>query len=171
LPQAFGSARAQLDAALQGVEAPLTAQNASWVDCVQSVSAYLGNQLSHYYTERFFPSTSKQLALDMVHQLLSTLHTRLSTNAWMDAATKQAALHKLAAIVPLIGYPEQWQSNVEFVVHVDAHLQNVVAARRDSSAQMLDARDAPSQRYRWLMDAFQVNAYYQPTDNDVRTMV
>lgn len=167
LPLAYSAARVQFDAALQGVDAPATPQNASWVDCVQSTSAYLGNQLAHYYTERFFPSTSKQLALDMVHTLLATLGARLSANTWMDSATKLAAQRKLAAIVPLIGYPEHWQSDVVFAVHTDTHLQNVVGARRDSFAQMLLARDAPSQRYRWLMDAFQVNAYYQPTDNDV----
>lgn len=136
--------------------------------CLASVESALGPYLAHYYVQEYFPPETKSQVSLLVTAMFDAFAARLQQNTWMDDTTRAAALAKLEAIHPMIAFPDKWDDSVPpFVVSRTNHLANVVVALAAATLDNLAQLDATPTRYHWLMDAYTVNAYYEPQDNDI----
>ena len=138
-----------------------------WQQCLGSLNGALGPVLSHYYVSEYFPEDSKARATEVLHAVLDAYRTQIENVQWMDEATRAAALAKLDAVRPLVGYPDAWDGALPFGVFRDDYLRTVVARERTlTSLALARLLDEPA-RYVWLMNTYDVNAYYDPTENDI----
>lgn len=136
--------------------------------CLQSVESALGPYLAHYYVQEYFPPETKPQVSLLVSAMFDAFGARIEQSTWMDNATRTAALAKLNAIHPMIAFPDKWDDSMPpYVVSRTNHLANVIAARASAAQDNLSQLDKTPTRYHWLMDAYTVNAYYEPQDNDI----
>jgi putative endopeptidase len=135
-----------------------------WRRCVDRVDADLGELLAQPYVDARFGPGSKQVAIELIHEVMAAMDTQLGVLPWMDASTRDAARTKLAKMGYLVGYPERWRS-YDFAVSRSDHAGNVLAARRFDQARRLAKIGQPVDRDDWEMTPPTVNAYYDPTLN------
>jgi putative endopeptidase len=140
-----------------------------WKRAISAMSGTqsLGFAIGKTYVEKHFPASSKTQMADLVKNLRKALGERIDGLDWMGADTKVNAQAKLAAFVPKIGYPDEWQSFDGLEIKADDLLGNVVRLREffreDSVANELLKTD----RNRWGMAPQRVNAYYNSSFNEI----
>jgi putative endopeptidase len=127
----------------------------------------LGFAIGKIYVDRYFPESSKAKMADLVKNLRTALGERLETLDWMGEETKQNAKAKLGSFNPKIGYPDRWQG-FEGITISDSDLVGNVRNlttffREDSVSKELQTTD----RNRWAMTPQTVNAYYNPSFNEI----
>ena len=119
------------------------------------------------YVEKHFPASSKSQMADLVKNLRTALGERINGLDWMGEETKVNAQAKLAAFVPKIGYPDEWQDFTGLEIKADDLLGNVIRMREffraDSASKELQKTD----RNRWGMAPQRVNAYYNSSFNEI----
>ena len=138
-------------------------------DCALSAADAFGDMLGHLWAARFFPANTTRPAIEaMIRATIAAFGRRIDASPWMDAPTRTAAHKKLDAIHVMVGFPDTWDvTDPPFQLATDDHLHNVVAWRVSATADNLAAAGTQATRYRWLMPVFAVNAYYEPTANDI----
>jgi putative endopeptidase len=140
-----------------------------WKRAISAMSGTqsLGFAIGKTYVEKHFPASSKTQMADLVKNLRKALGERIDGLDWMGTDTKVNAQAKLAAFVPKIGYPDEWQSFDGLEIKADDLLGNVVRLREffreDSVANELLKTD----RNRWGMAPQRVNAYYNSSFNEI----
>src|SRR5262249_52712699 len=97
-----------------------------WKRCVQSTDRELGFALGKLYVAEYFPPEAKERADKMVKNLIAALRDDLQTLPWMGAETKKAALAKLNAFTPKIGYPDKWRDYTAYKVERGSYVVNVM---------------------------------------------
>jgi putative endopeptidase len=137
-----------------------------WKRCVNDSDRALGESIGREFVEEHFGKNSREVALGMIRQVESAFSVGLAQLAWMDAATRTAADGKMRAIVNKIGYPEQWRDYGGLRVG-DDHLANVVAAAEFETTERIRGIDGPVDVKRWEMTPPTVNAYYNPSGNEM----
>ena len=136
--------------------------------CVQSLRRWLAPVLSHYYAAAYSSPAARAGATSLLEEVLAAFSGLLHATHWMDAATRDAALQKLAAIRPLIAFPDRWDTVVSpELVHANEHLANALRVLAATTAAQINEVWSARQKYEWQMAAFDVNAYYDPTANDI----
>ncbi len=140
---------------------------ARWKRCVAGVNSEIGEALGQVYVEKNFPPEAKERTLEMVHAIESALRQDITTLPWMTDTTKKQALIKLDAIQNKIGYPNKWRdySSLE-IVRGDAYA-NQVRANEFEVKRELGKIGKPRDMQEWEMTPPTVNAYYEPTENDI----
>lgn len=138
-----------------------------WRRCVRAADAQLGEALGQYYVKEAFPPEAKTKAVDMVHNLEAALKDDLQTLDWMSPATRQKATEKLNAIMLKIGYPDKWRSYDKYRVTRDPYVVNIVRGNAFETAWDLGKVGKPVDRTEWEMTPPTVNAYYDPTMNEI----
>jgi putative endopeptidase len=138
-----------------------------WKRCVQSVNRNLGEALGQVYVEKYFPPEAKARAREMVMNLIDALKSDIPALAWMGPDTKKAALQKLEAFEIKIGYPDKWRDYSALSVDKTAYLANVRRAVEFENARELHKISKPVDRTEWDMTPPTVNAYYNPTMNEI----
>ncbi|MGI4878863.1 MAG: M13 family metallopeptidase [Janthinobacterium lividum] len=138
-----------------------------WKRGVDATSDALGEAVGKLYVAKYFAPDAKAKADALVKNIIAAMDARLGALTWMDPATKVQARAKLAAFTPKIGYPSKWRdySNLE-VVRGDA-LGNAQRAARFEFQRDLDKLGKPIDRSEWGMTPMTVNAYANPTWNEV----
>lgn len=140
---------------------------ARWKRCVTAVDGDLGEALGQSYVERAFPPEAKERTLQMVHALEAALRQDITTLPWMTETTKKQALIKLEAIQNKIGYPNKWRDYGTLkIVRGDA-LGNFLRANEFEVQRQLNKIGKPRDTQEWQMTPPTVNAYYDPTENDI----
>lgn len=138
-----------------------------WKRGLSLVSSLLGEAMGEIWVSRHFPPENKAIMDELVHSLLEAYHQALSTCDWMGEETRAAALKKLSTFTPKIGYPDRWIDysplNVESLSLVDT----VEAATRFHVQRRWDKLGGPVDRTEWHMTPQTVNAYYDPTMNEI----
>lgn len=130
-------------------------------ECLASVEAALGDILGHYYVAQNFPASSKQAVNEIVERTLVAFERRLNSLEWMDEPTRAEALRKLAAIKPMVGYPDDWDDDIPpYRISETDHLQNVLDAAALGTRRNMDSLFSAPNPSHWLMTAYTVNAYY-----------
>jgi len=164
LPQAFdGECFEFYDHTLHGQPQ----QRERWKRATDAVDSDLGEAVGELYVARYFPPSSKQQVLDLVENLRATYAAHIKQLPWMSDATKQVALQKLAAFHPKIGYPDRWRDYGSLsVVNGDA-FGNAVRARVFDWQRQVRRLGQPTDRGEWGMTPQTINAYYNPTFNEV----
>jgi len=137
-----------------------------WKRCVEESDRAMGETIGREFVAEHFGAKSRDVAVAMIQQVESAFAVGLPQLSWMDAATRTAAEGKMRAIVNKIGYPEQWRDYSKLAVG-DDHLANVVAASEFDAARRIADIDGPVDSKRWEMTPPTVNAYYNPSGNEM----
>ncbi len=138
-----------------------------WKRCVQSTDGQLGFALGKLYVKDHFPPEAKQNADRMVKNLIAALRDDLQSLTWMGPETRKAALEKLNAFTPKIGYPDKWRDYSSYEVSRGPYLENVSNGRRFETRRDLAKIGKPVDRTEWGMTPPTVNAYYNPPRNEI----
>ncbi len=138
-----------------------------WKRCVQSADRNLGFALGKLYVAENFPPEAKARADQMVKNLIAALREDLATLPWMGPETRQAALAKLDAFTPKIGYPDKWRDYSSYKVDRGAHVVNVMNGALYEHRRDMDKIGKPVDRTEWGMTPPTVNAYYNPSRNEI----
>ena len=135
--------------------------------CARATDAGLRDALGQAYVAQYFTPTAKQRALDMVRNLESVFHDRLQTLGWMSDTTKVQATGKLAAFTNKIGYPDKWRDYSTLTIKPGPFLDNQIAVRQYERHRELARIGQPVDRAEWGMTPPTVNAYYNPSMNEI----
>jgi putative endopeptidase len=138
-----------------------------WKRGVQQVNLALGEAVGKLYVERHFPPDAKSKADELVRNLVAAMDERLANLEWMAPETRAKARAKLAGFLPKIGFPERWRdySALE-IVRGDA-FGNAERATRFEYQRNLNKLGKPVDRTEWLMTPMTVNAYANPSMNEI----
>ncbi len=138
-----------------------------WKRCVQATNANLGEALGEVYVEKYFPPAAKARAKEMVNNLVAALRSDIPTLSWMGPETKKQAIAKMEAFTVKIGYPDRWRDYSKLSVDRTAYNLNVQRGRAFEEARQLARIGKPVDRLEWGMTPPTVNAYYNPTFNEI----
>lgn len=138
-----------------------------WKRILREADAGLGEALGQLYVEKTFTPEAKARALAMVNDLKEVLRDRLATLEWMGAETRKAALAKLDAFGVKIGYPDKFRDYATLNVERRPHVLNVLAANAFEMRRTLAKINQPVDKTEWGMTPPTVNAYYNPTRNEI----
>jgi putative endopeptidase len=142
-------------------------QRPRWKRAVSAVNDALGEAVGKLYVEAYFPPAAKAQALELVENLRKAYEARFEHVPWMSAATRKVAEEKLAAFRPKIAYPDKWRDYSSLEVRSDDALGNEIRAAVFEWNRELKRIDQPTDRGEWDMTPQTINAYYNPTFNEV----
>ena len=140
-----------------------------WKKATSIVESVLGQALGKIYCERYFPEASKARMKTLVSNLQTSLGERIKAQDWMSEDTKAAALEKLSTFYVKIGYPDKWKDMSGLVIDPSKSLyENILSARLFRNKQYIEeTAGKPVDRDQWHMTPQTVNAYYNPTTNEI----
>lgn len=138
-----------------------------WERCVNQANFGLGELVGQSFVGERFAGASKSVALDMIHTIEEAFTGGLPQLAWMDDATRGRALEKARAVDNKIGYPERWRDYGKLRLQRKDHLANVLAIRGFGFRHDFDRVGRPVDRGEWHMPPALVNAYYNPSANEM----
>lgn len=142
-------------------------QEPRWKRGVSSVNGMLGEVVGKIYVKHHFTPEAKSRMTDLVENLRGAYGESIDTLEWMSPDTKVAAKEKLAKFTPKIGYPDQWKDYSQLVIKQNDLLGNVIRAKQLEHQQNLDKLGNPIQKWEWFMTPQTVNAYFNPTMNEI----
>jgi endothelin-converting enzyme/putative endopeptidase len=138
-----------------------------WKRCVAWVDRDLGEALGRIFSERVFPPAMKADAERMVGLVQAAMRARIDRLAWMSAETRRAAHEKLAAMRNKIGFPDRWRDYSALEVRPDDFAGNVQRSLAFETRRQLAKIGKPVDRDEWQMTPPTVNAYYDPSLNEM----
>jgi len=138
-----------------------------WKRVVISTDQAIGEALGKLYVGENFPPEAKARALELINNLKEALSDRIKTLEWMDEPTKQEALKKLVAFTVKIGYPDKWRDYSALRVDRGPFVLNAIRAGNFEVNRDLNKIGKPVDRTEWGMTPPTVNAYYNPTMNEI----
>jgi putative endopeptidase len=142
-------------------------QRPRWKRAVDIVDGVLGEAVGQMYVKEYFPPVAKERMLKLVANLQTALGERISNLAWMSDSTKAMAHEKLNAFYVKIGYPNQWREYSSLDIKKDSYYANIVRSNRFDHAYNFSKAGKPVDKDEWLMTPQTVNAYYNPTTNEI----
>jgi putative endopeptidase len=142
-------------------------QPARWKRCSNAVNGALGEALGKVYVEQYFAGDSKAKMLEMVHDIEAAMGREIDQLDWMSAPTKARAKEKLHAVANKIGYPDKWRDYSKLEVKPDDALGNTLRATAFENDRQLNKIGKPVDHSEWGMTPPTVNAYYDPSMNDI----
>jgi len=148
---------------LQGV----TTQLPRWKRCARAVDGNLGEALGQLYVAKTFPPQAKVAALEMVHNIEATFRDDLATLSWMSPQTRKRSEEKLDAYLIKIGYPDKWRDYSKLQITRETYATNLIAAQRFENERQFAQIGGPVDRTEWGMTPPTVNAYYDPSLNEI----
>ncbi|HEY1527171.1 MAG TPA: M13 family metallopeptidase [Candidatus Angelobacter sp.] len=140
---------------------------ARWKRCVAAADGDLGEALGQVFVEKYYPPEAKARTLKMVNQLEAALHQDISELPWMSDVTKKQALVKLGAIQNKIGYPAKWRDYTALKIERGDAIGNSLRANAFEIHRQLAKIGKPLDKQEWQMTPPTVNAYYDPTENNI----
>ena len=140
-----------------------------WKRAISSVEYALGMAVGRMYVEKYFPESSKQRMLQLVKNLQTALGQRIDQQKWMSEETKKQAHEKLNSFYVKIGYPDTWMDYSKLEINDSlSYYENMVNASVFMSNYYIQKRvNKHTDRTEWLMTPQTINAYYNPTTNEI----
>lgn len=142
-------------------------QQPRWKRSLSTVNNALGEAVGQMYVAKYFPASSKEKMLTLVGNLQKALSERIAGLEWMTDATKAKAQEKLSAFIVKIGYPDKWRDYTALEIKDDSYWANVCRSNIFEMDYMLEQAGKPVDKSRWGMTPQTVNAYYNPTTNEI----
>jgi predicted metalloendopeptidase len=142
-------------------------QRERWKRGVDAVDGALGEAVGRLYVATYFPPESKAKMQQLVADLRAALSERIDALDWMTAETKTRAHEKLAAFTPKIGYPDTWKDYSTLIVKRDDPIGNGRRAAQWWWDYQVARIDKPVDRSEWGMTPQEINAYYNPLNNEI----
>ena len=138
-----------------------------WKRSVGTVNGVLGEAVGQIYVEKYFPAVAKERMIALVANLQKALGERIQKLTWMSDETKTKALEKLATIYVKVGYPDKWKDYSSLEIKKDSYWENIARSNDFAYAEMIAKAGKPVDKTEWLMSPQTVNAYYNPTTNEI----
>ena len=138
-----------------------------WKRSVSTVDGVLGEVVGQMYVEKYFPAAAKERMVTLVKNLQTSLGERIKGLEWMSEPTKEKALEKLATFHVKIGYPDKWKDYSALEIKNDSYWANIERANQWDYNEMIAKAGKPVDKDEWLMTPQTVNAYYNPTTNEI----
>lgn len=146
----------------------VTEQKARWKRAMSVPNGILGEAVGKMYVAKYFPESSKVKMTKIVKDLQTSLGEHIDALEWMSDQTKSYAREKLAGFTVKIGYPDKWKDYSSLEIDPQAsYFDNIVASRSWRTAENLDKLGKPTDPSEWYMTPQTVNAYYNPTTNEI----
>lgn len=139
-----------------------------WKRAMAIPSSMFGEAVGELYVRKYFPEENKRYMTEMVRNLRKALGKHIDSLTWMSDATKAKAHEKLATFTVKIGYPDKWKDYSGIVIDPESsYLENVQEASRWYVQDNYQKLGKPVDRDEWHMTPQTVNAYYNPTTNEI----
>jgi putative endopeptidase len=138
-----------------------------WKKIASLVDNGLGDALAQVWTKKFFTAEAKEQMLTLVQNLQKVYRQRIENLDWMSAETKKKALVKFDKIINKIGYPDKWKTYEDVVISRDKYFENMLAVNRHGYREMIEKLNHPVDKMEWLMTPPTVNAYANPSYNEI----
>jgi putative endopeptidase len=163
LPEAFRNESFAISKSLYGIK---TAAPRDQV-CASLVDSNLGELIGRLYVLHHFPPSSVSKAKTIIENVERAFEAAINATTWLDANTSSLALGKLRAIANKVGYPDKWEDYSNLMMSKDSIIANVLAVRAVSHFRDVALLNGTVPRHMWLMNAHTVNAYYNPSWNEI----
>ncbi|HCO68415.1 MAG TPA: peptidase M13, partial [Dysgonomonas sp.] len=138
-----------------------------WKRTVNTINDALGEEVGQMYVEKYFPPAAKERMLELVKNLRIALSERINGLEWMSKSTKAKAQEKLDAFTVKIGYPDKWRDYSGLEIKNDSYWANIVRSSEFEFNYMLNKLGKEVDKGEWFMSPQTVNAYYNPTTNEI----
>lgn len=145
----------------------LQAEQPTWKWALKQTDEALGEAVGRAYVAKHFPPEAKAKILSLVSNLRAAYKEALGGAAWMAPQTRQAAQAKLAALGVKVGFPDRWRGHAGLVVRREDPVGNLLRAAAFHYRREMAEAGQPVDRSRWHMNAHTVNAYFDPTANEI----
>ncbi len=142
-------------------------QRERWKRAVQTLDRALGEVVGQIYVQRHFPAESKAQVLALVENLRAAYAKRIEQLPWMSPETKKVAQEKLATFKPKIGYPDKWRDYSGLEIRAGDAFGNLTRASMFQWQFEVSRLAKPTDRDEWLLTPQTINAYYNPTYNEI----
>ena len=143
-------------------------QKPRWKRAMSVPNSTLGEAVGEMYVAKYFPEKDKVRMLEMVKNLQTALSQHIAGLDWMSDATKARAQEKLAAFTVKIGYPDKWKDYTTLAIDpAKSYWENIVEANKWYTADNIADLGKPVDKDEWHMTPQTVNAYYNPTTNEI----
>ncbi len=140
---------------------------ARWKRMSDATSRALGELLGQLYVKQYFSPEAKQKVYDMVHNIIAAYKVRINAAAWMDTATKRKAIAKLDKVTLKLCYPDKWKDYSSLQIKRDAWVLNAMRVNEFEFNYNIQKYGKPVDKTEWGMSPQTVNAYYNPTANEI----
>lgn len=142
-------------------------QTPRWQRVSSLIDGQMGDLLGQLYVQKYFSAEAKQRLKDLVSNLQQVFAARIKMLDWMSDETKVKALEKLEAFTRKLGYPDKWKDYSS--VHIDKNdlYGNIVRTDKWAYQDMIQLYGKPIDKTRWGMTPPTINAYYNPTNNEI----
>lgn len=138
-----------------------------WKKIVARMDGELGELLGQLYVKKYFTEEAKKRMDELVSNLQKAFELRIRKLDWMSDSTKQRALVKLNTFLKKIGYPSKWKSFDDVSISKDDFFGNAKSVKAHAVKEMLGKIGKPVDRTEWMMSPPTINAYYNPTNNEI----
>ncbi|WP_370641578.1 M13 family metallopeptidase [Prevotella sp. E9-3] len=140
-----------------------------WRRSVRQVEGVMGEALGRIYVEKYFPAAAKERMVNLIHNLQKALAERIVAQDWMNDSTKANALDKLSTFYVKVGYPDKWTDMSKLTIDPEkSYYENMMACDRFWKEYEIETKAGkPVDRDEWYMYPQTVNAYYNPTTNEI----
>ncbi len=138
-----------------------------WKRVQGTVNGALGEAIGQVYVEKYFPPRAKERMVKLVDNLKASFEDRITQLNWMGDETKTAAIDKLHAITVKIGYPNKWRDYSNLDIKATSYVSNVLASNRFDFEYDMNKIGKPVDKAEWQMYPQTVNAYYNPSANEI----
>ena len=138
-----------------------------WKTTVSTINSALGEEVGQMYVEKYFPPQAKERMNKLVKNLEVSLGERIDNLDWMSKETKAKAQEKLKSFTVKIGYPDKWRDFSGLDIKKDSYWANIVRSSDFEFNYMLSKLGKAVDRSEWFMSPQTVNAYYNPTTNEI----
>jgi len=138
-----------------------------WKLGISTVNEMVGEAVGKLYVAEYFPPEAKARMEILVGNVISTLNESLGELAWMSPETRLRAQEKLSRLIAKIGYPDEWKDYSRLQIVAGDHMGNLRRAIEWQYQENIDKLGKPVDRKEWFMTPQTVNAYYDPTKNEI----
>ena len=142
-----------------------------WKRVLATTEGAVGEAIGKLYTEEYFPQEAKEKAQEMVDNIIEAMGDRIRQLEWMTDVTKEKALEKLGTFNVKIGFPDKWKDYSGLKVNADpataSYMENVWNSSHFRFRENIDKLGKPIDKDEWFMTPQTVNAYYNPTWNEI----
>lgn len=138
-----------------------------WERIYRSTDNNLGEALGQIYVKKYFTEDAKKRMLELVNNLAEAFESRINKLDWMTDSTKIKAKEKLHTFIKKIGYPDKWKDYSKVTVDKKKYFENLLSAGRNEYQFQVAKVGKPVDKEEWGMTPPTINAYYNPTFNEI----
>ncbi len=148
---------------LYGVKAP----KPRWKRVMNTLGSTIGEALGEEYVKVAFSESDKTRMKEVIENMRDAFKQRILKLNWMSDSTKQKAIYKLEKIMVKVGYPDKWRDYYSLNIDKESFTKNILHSWEFEFKRNMNKLNKPVDRTEWLMNAFTVNAYYNPSNNEI----